>query len=293
MSDDTPRLQKTVLVIACADSPVLNAVAEVLSTWKLECAEDNKDALALIEKTAFDLVITDQASSARDDVELLRKIRRVRPHARVIIVAETSTPADVIAAMRAQAFSYFTKPLSAPAMEEVLQLAMESPAWDEAIEVLSGTDAWIRLSLRCDVSTANRLHQFVREFLLLPRDDEEKVATACREMLLNAMEHGGKFNPERRIEIAFLRARHVVLIRIKDPGEGFSLKDNLDTAMNNPPDDPMRHLKHRSEEGMRPGGYGILVAKNLVDEMFYGEKGNDVLLIKYIHDERKASPSPA
>jgi anti-sigma regulatory factor (Ser/Thr protein kinase) len=210
----------------------------------------------------------------------------------LIIVANRSTPADVIAAIRARAFSYFTKPLSAEALGEVLQLAMESPAWDDAIEMLSGTDAWLRLSVRCDVSTANRLHQFVREFLDLPEVDEDKVATAFREMLLNAMEHGGKFDPERRIEIAYLRARHVVLIRIKDPGEGFSLQENLDTAANNPPDDPMRHLKHREAQGIRPGGYGILLAKNLVDELFYGEKGNDVLLIKYINDERRGSASP-
>jgi anti-sigma regulatory factor (Ser/Thr protein kinase) len=210
----------------------------------------------------------------------------------LIIIAEKSTPADVIAAIRAQAFSYFTKPLSTQVLEEVLQLAMESPAWDEAIEMLSGTDAWIRLSVRCDISTANRLQQFVREFLDLPEVDEDKVATASREMLMNAMEHGGKFNPDRRIEIAYLRARHVVLIRIKDPGEGFSLKENLDTAANNPPDDPLRHQKHREAQGIRPGGYGILLAKNLVDELFYGEKGNDVLLIKYIHDERSGPASP-
>jgi anti-sigma regulatory factor (Ser/Thr protein kinase) len=270
----------------------MSVVSTVLSSWKLECAQDNDEALALVEESAFDLVITNQASSGREDVELLRKVRLARPHTRVIIVADKSTPADVIAAMRAQAFSYFTKPLSPQTLEEVLQLAMESPDWDEAIEVLSGTDAWVRLSVRCDVSTANRLHQFAREFLDLPEAEEEKVATACREMLLNAMEYGGRFNPERRIEIAFLRARHVVLIRIKDPGEGFSLKENLDTAENNPPDDPMRHLKHREAQGMRPGGYGILLAKKLVDELFYGEKGNDVLLIKYINDERRGSASP-
>lgn len=292
MAHDNPQLQKTVLVVACLDSPVTNAVATVLPSWKLECAQDNEEALALVEKFAFDLVITGQASSGREDVELLRKMRLVRPHTRLIIVADRSTPADVIAAIRARAFSYFTKPLSTEALEEVLQLATESPAWDEAIEMLSGTDAWIRLSVRCDVSTANRLQQFVREFLDLPEDDENKVATASREMLLNAMEYGGKFDPERRIEIAYLRARHVVLIRIKDPGEGFTLKENLDTAENNPPDDPLRHLKHRELQGIRPGGYGILLAKNLVDELFYGEKGNDVLLIKYIHDERRASNSP-
>jgi anti-sigma regulatory factor (Ser/Thr protein kinase)/ActR/RegA family two-component response regulator len=285
MTHDPPQLQKTVLVIASSDSPVISVVSTVLSSWKLERARDDQHGLALVEKFAFDLVITDTAGSGQEDVELLRKLRLIRPHTRLIIATSNGRPADVIAAIRAGAFSYFTKPLSTAALEEVLQLAVQTPAWDDAIEVLSGTDAWIRLSVRCDVSTANRLQQFVREFLDLPEDDEEKVAGASREMLLNAMEHGGKFDPERRIEISYLRARHVVLIRIKDPGEGFSLKENLDTAANNPPGDPMRHLKHRTEQGIRPGGYGILLARNLVDELFYGEKGNDVLLIKYINDE--------
>jgi anti-sigma regulatory factor (Ser/Thr protein kinase)/ActR/RegA family two-component response regulator len=292
MTHDNSQFQNTVLVVGCSDSSVTSVVSTVLSSWKLECARDNDEALALVEKSAFDLVIAEQASSGREDVELLRKVRLVRPHTRFIIVADRSTPADVIAAIRAGAFSYFTKPLSTQAMEEVLQLAIESPAWDEGIEMLSGTDAWIRLSLRCDVSTANRLQQFVREFLNLPEPDQDKVAIASREMMLNAMEHGGKFDPERRIEIAYLRARHVVLIRIKDPGEGFSLADNLDTAANNPQDDPLRHQRHREAQGLRPGGYGILLAKDLVDELFYGEKGNDVLLIKYINDERRGSAPP-
>jgi anti-sigma regulatory factor (Ser/Thr protein kinase) len=293
VSHDNPQLQKRVLVLACSDSPVMSAVSRVLSSWRVECARDNEEALALVEKSAFDLVITDQASSSREDVELLRKVRLVRPNTRLIIVADRSTPADVIAAIRARAFSYITKPLSTQVVEEVLQLAIESPAWEDAIEMLSGTDAWIRLSVRCDVSTANRLQQFVREFLDLTEVDEDRVATASREMLLNAMEYGGKFDPERRIEIAYLRARRVVLIRIKDPGEGFSFKENLATAANNPPDDPLHHLKHREAQGIRPGGYGILLAKNLVDELFYGEKGNDVLLIKYINDGHRGSASPA
>jgi anti-sigma regulatory factor (Ser/Thr protein kinase)/ActR/RegA family two-component response regulator len=289
--------QKTVLVVANSGSPVTSAVTSVVSTvlssWKLEHAKDNEEALALVEKSAFDLVITGQASSGCEDVELLRKIQLVRPHTRLIIVTGKSSPADVVAAVRERAFSYFSTPLSTPALEEALQLVMESPAWEDTIEMLSGTDSWLRVSVRCDMSTANRLQQFVREFLDLPEDDENKVATASREMLLNAMEHGGKFDPERRIEIGYLRARRVVLIRIKDPGEGFCLNENLDTAANNPPEDALRHLKHREAQGIRPGGYGILLAKNLVDELFYVEKGNEVVLIKYINDERKGSPPPA
>jgi anti-sigma regulatory factor (Ser/Thr protein kinase) len=38
----------------------------------------------------------------------------------------------------------------------------------------------------------------------------------------------------------------------------------------------------REQRGMRPGGFGILLARHLVDELIYNEKGNEVLLIKYV-----------
>ena len=96
MTHDNPQLQKTVLVVGCSDSLVTSAVSRVLSSWKLECARDNEEALALLEKTAFDLVITDQGSSGQENAELLRKVRLVRPHTRLIIVTDRSTPVDVI-----------------------------------------------------------------------------------------------------------------------------------------------------------------------------------------------------
>ena len=34
---------------------------------------------------------------------------------------------------------------------------------------------------------------------------------------------------------------------------------------------------------MRPGGYGVLIAQELLDDLIYSKKGNDVLLIKYIN----------
>ena len=32
---------------------------------------------------------------------------------------------------------------------------------------------------------------------------------------------------------------------------------------------------------MRPGGFGILLVRNLVDELVYNERGNEVILIEY------------
>src|SRR5690349_19044737 len=51
----------------------------------------------------------------------------------------------------------------------------------------------------------------------------------------------------------------------------------------NQPDSPIGHAEVRSEMGMRPGGFGILLTRQLVDDVIYNEKGNEVLLIKYMN----------
>ena len=270
------------VLIVGADLLVAKRVSEVLPTWELTQATDNKAALALVENSCFELVITGEDTTGSEDVVLLQKIRLLRPHTRLIVLTDESTPADVIAAIRGRAFSYFSKPYSESSFVEMLHLATETPVWDEGIEVLSATETWIRLVARCDMGTANRLLQFIHEVVDLPEEEAEKVGVAFREILLNAMEHGGKFDPTQHVEISYVRARHMVMCRIKDPGEGFSPEDDPNMVSSNPPDDPVRHLKLREAEGIRPGGYGVLLASKLVDELIYGEKGNDVLLIKYV-----------
>jgi anti-sigma regulatory factor (Ser/Thr protein kinase) len=163
---------------------------------------------------------------------------------------------------------------------------MAEPLWDDGIEITSATPDWVRLSVRCDVLTANRLIQFFREASDLPDVEKEEVATAFREMLLNAMEHGGHFDPSQYVEIWYVRTRRMILCKVKDPGEGFSMDEIRHAAVGNPPDDPFRHMAERESRGIRPGGFGILMAKKLVDELLYNEKGNEVLLVKYL-DKRE------
>ena len=250
--------------------------------WVVRTAQDNKVALALIHDTPIDLIVTGEKTPAREDVELLREIRRVRPHTRMIILTDDGTPEDVIASMREHAFGYFSKPISLESLAETVRLVMEGPCWDDGIEVLSATPTLISLAVRCDIRTADRLLIFLGEIADLPQREKCDVGMAFREMMLNAIEHGGHFDPEQYIEITYVRARKMVMCRVKDPGEGFSLEEIQHAAVSNPADDPTRHLALRDEMGLRPGGYGVLIARNLLDELIYGERGNEVLLVKYL-----------
>ena len=277
-----PRWKKALFIDA--DPDIRDMLREVLDPkfWSVRHAANNRAAFELVKHQPFDLIITSDKTSGREDVDLLRKIRKVRAHTRVIILTDESTPSYVIDSMRERAFSYFSKPFSIQSLAEMVRLAADGPAWDDGIEILSATPEWIRLLARCDLRTADRLIQFLQEVGDLPETEGNAVATASREILLNAMEYGGKFQPDQWVEISYVRAKHMVMCRVKDPGEGFTLDEIQHAAIANPDDDPIRHMTAREEKGLRPGGYGVLLAKKLVDELIYSEKGNEVLLVKYL-----------
>jgi len=171
----------------------------------------------------------------------------------MIIVTDESTPGDVIDSMKEGAFSYFAKPFSLENFEEIVRIAIEGPTWDDGIEVASATPDWINLYVRCDVTVADRLMQFLREITDLPEREGREAGMAFREVLLNAMEHGGNFDPDQYVEIAYVRTRKMVTCRVKDPGKGFSLNELKHSAIANPEGDPLKHAVIREQQGMRPG----------------------------------------
>jgi DNA-binding response OmpR family regulator len=297
MPDHTPPAPSTIKdhrALIVDSSPELNQLLHGLfqhDKWDVRFVSHNTEALELVKAQPYDLIITGERTPGKEDIELLRRLRMVRPHTRLIILTDEFTPGDVLAAIRERAFSYFSRPFSTEKLEEMIRIAMTEPFWDDGIEVLSATPNWIRLCVRCDLATANRLLQFYREASDLPDAETEEVATAFREILINAMEHGAKFDPSQHVEVSYVRTRRMVLCRVKDPGEGFSLEELQHSALGNPDDDPFKHMETREAQGKRPGGFGILMAKRLVDDLIYNEKGNEVLLVKYLDKPAAASQS--
>ena len=281
---------KRLLLVGESDEIVAKLRSKLpAGTWVVERAADNAAVLPLVRTRTFDVILTGEHTSGGEDIELLRKIRKVHPHTRLTIIADEGTPSDLITAMREHAFSYFSKPYSLDTLVMMVQRAIAQPAWDDGIDVISATPEWIRIRARCDLPTADRVLHFFDEIADLPEPEKSAVGIAMREMLLNAIEHGGNLDQKEYVEIAYVRARHMVTCRITDPGEGFALHDVPHAAIGNPADDPMQHVKVREAQGLRPGGFGVLLTRHMVDELIYGEDGNDVLLVKYLQAEQQAS----
>ena len=160
-----------------------------------------------------------------------------------------------------------------------------------SIEVVSACPEWVELVAPCVLEMADRIQLFVMQLDTdLPAEVRESVAHAFRELMTNAIEWGGKLDPQRKVRIACVRSKHMLLYRIADPGEGFDIKKLKHAAINNPDADPLQHAIVREEQGIRPGGLGLMMTKSLVDDVIYNEKRNEVILIKYL-DREIASPA--
>jgi len=110
----------------------------------------------------------------------------------------------------------------------------------------------------------------------------EAISRAFQEMLCNAVEHGGHLDPTAVLEVRLRRLKHAFVCRIKDPGDGFEPSSLDHAAINNPKDNSIRHALVREEKGLRGGGYGILLATQIVDHLVYNQRHNEVLFVKYL-----------
>ena len=270
-----------ILIIGDA-SAVSATMSPQIQACSIEIADGNAEALQRLRQRAFELVLTNPQTSVKEDLALINEIEWIRPGIKTIILAPATTPDDIIASLRARVFACFSSPFDVNEVVAMMSKALQASDWRSAIEVLSAEPNWIALRVNCQLLTADRLVRFMTEFRSdLTDPDRSILLTAFREILLNAMEHGGAFDSEKVIEVNAVRTKRAIVYRFRDPGPGFRGKPMPHAAINNPPDDPVAHLEFRETQGLRPGGFGILLAQQLVDELVFNEMGNEVLLIKH------------
>jgi anti-sigma regulatory factor (Ser/Thr protein kinase) len=151
------------------------------------------------------------------------------------------------------------------------------------IQVRSNRPGWVSLTVSPALESKEQISQCFRPQLNdLPDGLAEELLLATDELVSNAMEHGCRLEADRCIDVALVRTTRMIMIFVRDDGAGFSIGSLGHAAVNNPPDRPLQHTELRSKMGLRPGGFGIMLAKKVGDELIYNEYGNAVMLIKYL-----------
>ena len=217
-------------------------------------------------------------------LDLLERLRTRKSRPRVIVMTSDEAPGTLLEAVRQQAFKYVHKPIASMELLQTVREVLKAPELP-AIEVISARPDWVELVVPCQREAVERLQNVMAGLDAdLAPDMRESIAYAFRELVMNAIEWGGRLDPERTVRISYLRAKRMLLYRIADPGPGFSIDELPHAAIGGPADDPIAHMQVREEKGIRPGGFGLLMVRGSVDELLYNEKRNEVVFVKYLED---------
>lgn len=251
--------------------------------YAADAAADGSAALRRLARKSFDLVLLDVWMPGMDGIELLARLRASPSQPRVIVMTADDAPETLLRALREHACRYIKKPVEPAQLTELVRDCLAEPPQRRPIEVVSARPNWVELLVPCERGAAERIQEFLARLDTdLPEEIRANVGQAFRELLMNAVEWGGKLDPSQTVRIAYLRARRMLLYRIADPGRGFSDQQLAHAAIANPPDQPMGHALVREKQGLRPGGFGLLLARAMVDELLYNEAQNEVVFVKYL-----------
>ena len=249
---------------------------------QIESAGDGPEALRLLHDRPFDIVLLDIGLPSMSGLDLLARARALATPPLVIMMTADDTPQSLVEAVKRQAYRYIRKPFPPNTIIEVVNEVVVEAA-SLSFEVVSARPEWLELVAPCTLEMAERIQSFVMHLeAKLNEDVREAVAQAFRELLMNAIEWGGRLDPNRKVRISCVRTKRMLLYRIADPGEGFDIEGLRHAAISNPDHDPIRHLVVREEKGLRPGGFGLAMTRSLVDELIYNEARNEVLFVKYL-----------
>ncbi|MBO0721912.1 MAG: response regulator [Blastocatellia bacterium] len=272
-------------ILVVDDDPALHQVLEEAlrsDGHTLLHTIDAKKGLEMLERENVDLALIDYVMPEMDGFEFLDKLRSKHPQLKAIMITGYGTPEAVLSALRKQVCDFLVKPFSLSDLRAAVSTALHEDKIIK-IEVISALPEWVQLRVPCDLAAVPLLQRMLIQLKAdLPEDTREAMAYAFREMLNNAIEHGGKLDPTKFVEVLCVRLKRAIIYWIKDPGEGFDPEKLEHAAVNNPTGDPFRHVTIRDEKGLRAGGFGILLTRQLIDDLVYNERRNELMFVKYL-----------
>ncbi len=256
--------------------------------YSVDTAADGVSALRAIHKKKFDLVLLDIWMPKMTGLGLLGQLHDEKYIPKIMVMTSDQTSDTLLGALRGRVYQFLKKPLEASTVLAAVENALSTSPEVPAIEVLSANAQWVELMVPCERSVVNRVQSFLLHMDVdLPPDLIERMGYAFRELLNNAIEWGGHLDPNQKVRISYIRTKRLLMYRLDDPGPGFKLEDLKHAAINNPQDNPMAHMQEREAKGLRPGGLGLMLTQQLVDELVYNETRNEVVLIKDLDNCKK------
>jgi len=99
--------------------------------YLVESAENARTALNMLEKKAYDIVLADIKMPGMDGLEMLKRIKSIKPDAVVIIMTAFATVDTAVQALKDGAFDYVTKPFDPDDLSHLIRNASKTNCFDQ------------------------------------------------------------------------------------------------------------------------------------------------------------------
>lgn len=165
------------------------SVRDSLLSWFIEdgyradSAENAGKALQLIEAGSFDIILADIKMPGMDGLEMMRRIKLIRPESIVIVMTAFASVDTAVKALKEGAFDYITKPFDPDDLTHLIRNASKQIALEEENE-----------TLRTKVVTLENIDDLVGESEPIRRvlKDIENVARSSSSVVITGESGTGK-----------------------------------------------------------------------------------------------------
>jgi len=104
--------------------------------FRVECAENARKALSMLESDNFDIILADIKMPGMDGLEMLRRIKEIKSDSIVIVMTAFATVDTAVKALKDGAYDYVTKPFDPDDLTHLIRNATKQISLVEENETL-------------------------------------------------------------------------------------------------------------------------------------------------------------
>ena len=304
-------MDKVKILVVDDEAPICNMVLRFLSmnNYTADSANNGKEALELIQKNDYHLVLTDLKMPEMDGITLMKVTKGVKPDTLFIVMSGYGTLDSAIESMKLGAVNFIKKPISIieliATIKKAEDMIMNKNYPTQMLSFIYKVEKYIELSAKeLNENLEVIVSYLVSEMRVFDQSKTsiDNATMALYEALTNAIEHGSlqldkritresamealdklfkekldKFQKpqfaSKKIKINIFYTDKKIEFIITDEGNGFNYKDVLSKIDDSVYNEPLNK--------------GLFLIKHVSDELFFNNKGNEVHIVFHMNKEEK------
>ncbi|UCH84047.1 MAG: ATP-binding protein [Candidatus Latescibacterota bacterium] len=238
------------------DAPETRTVFESIGELVAALSDANKVELAFA-------VIAERSGDAVDTLAL-RTCKLSYPQLNYIVILEECRQQNAVRFQSLGVQSVLLPPFSEIDLNREIATALPNiPQFKRSSDLMGRGSARLDFLIPSDLSYVLGVNHLIslllKEFAFPPADTRINIPLACDEAITNAIVHGNKSDPNKKVSLQIYISSSRIKFRIKDQGEGFDV-DRVENPL-------------EGENLMRSSGRGVYLMKSIMDNVEFKDGG--------------------